>query len=77
MRQINENKNEKKKNAIINKIFEEMKYAEEYIKKRNATITEYHSNIYSPDLYYLYQESKEIFNELEEKYRNQYNLNDI
>ena len=58
----NENKNDKKKNAVINKIYEEMQYAKEFIRNWNLSLTEEYSEIYSIDLYHLYKEDK-----LEEK----------
>jgi len=77
MRKINENKNDKKKNAVINKIYEEMQYAEEFIRNWNLSLTEEYSDVYSIDLYHLYKKDKQKFYELEKKYHHQYDLLDI
>ena len=45
MKKINETKNNKKANATINKIFEEMKYAESFLNKLNVTWYESYEDI--------------------------------
>ena len=76
MKKINETKNSKKANATINKIYEEMKYAEEYLKKLNVTWDESFEDIYSMDIYYLRRSDHQKVKELEQKYYNQYLLLD-
>ena len=76
MKKINETKNNKKANATINKIFEEMKYAEEYLKKLNVTWYESYEDIYSMDIYYLHKKDHRKVMDLEKKYYNQYLLVD-
>lgn len=77
MRQINESKNEKKRNYTINKVYEEMEYTQKYLEKWNATISETFTNIYSMDIYYLYKNNKQLVHQLENKYYSQYDLLDI
>lgn len=76
MKKINETKNNKKANATINKIFEEMKYAEENLKKLNITWYESYEDIYSMDIYYLHRLDHEKVKALQQKYYNQYLLID-
>lgn len=77
MRQINESKNEKKRNYTINKVYEEMEYTQKYLEKWNATISETFTNIYSMDIYYLYKNNKQLVHQLENKYYSQFDLLDI
>lgn len=77
MRQINESKNEKKRNYTINKVYEEMEYKQKYLEKWNATISETFTNIYSMDIYYLYKNNKQLVHQLENKYYSQFDLLDI
>lgn len=77
MRQINESKNEKKRNYTINKVYEEMEYTQKYLEKWNATISETFTNIYSMDIYYLYKNNKQLVHQLENKYYSQYDILDI
>lgn len=76
MKKINETKNSKKANATINKVFEEMKYAESYLNKLNVTWYESYEDIYSMDIYYLRRLDHRKVHELEKKYHNQYLLVD-
>lgn len=72
MKKINETKNNKKANATINKIFEEMKYAESFLNKLNVTWYESYEDIYSMDIYYLHRLDFRKVQALEKKYHNQY-----
>ena len=74
MKQINESKNSKKANFTINKVYEEIKYAESYAKKLNLSWTESYSEVYSMDLYYLNKEDHRKLKELQKRYQNQYDL---
>lgn len=74
MKKINESKNNKKANATINKVLEEMKYAENYAKKLNLSWTESYSEVYSMDLYYLSREDFRKLQALQRRYPNQYDL---
>ena len=76
MKKINETKNSKKANATINKVFEEMKHAEAYLKKLNVTWYESYEDIYSMDIYYLRRLDHRKVQALEKKYHNQYLLLD-
>lgn len=76
MKKINKNKNSKKRNATINKIFEEMKYTEEHLKRWNISWLEQCSDAYSMDLYYLSRNNLSKVQALEEKYHNQFKLLD-
>jgi len=77
MKKINESKNSKKANATINKVFEEMNYAEKYLKKLNLSWTESYSEVYSMDLYYLSKEDFRKIQTLQSRYHNQYNLSNF